>query len=85
MRSFSGQISKERAKFTKFMLFKEILFLIMFGIALPTADIYSDILLIHTLHTNPTKFKCYSNVIESYQVKDGTYDCEDMSDEQGKF
>ena len=81
--------SRERVKFTKFMLIKEIVLLIVFGIVLPTADIYSDVVLIHELHTNPTEFRCYSNesyrVIESYRVKDGKNDCQDGSDEIGEY
>ena len=81
--------SREGVKFMKFMLIKEIVLLVVFGIVLPTADVYSDVVLIHELHTNPTEFRCYSNesyrVIESYRVKDGKNNCQDSSDENGEY
>ena len=68
----------------KIQVKKEVFLLIFFGIILPTSDVYSDVVLIHQLFTNPTHFKCHSHVIPSTDVRDGYNDCDDGSDEYGK-
>ena len=84
--------SKTSARFTRVAFAKEILMLLVFGICLPTTDVYSDVVLIHQLFTNPTDFKCHSHVIPSWWVRDGGdyfgnglyTNCDDGSDEHGK-
>ena len=79
--------SKTQVKFTKLRFFKEVVFLIAFGIALPTSDVYSDVALIYQLgtgHESPNEFKCYSHVIGTHFVKNGRNNCDDGSDEYGK-
>ena len=66
-------------------MFTEIVLLLACGIALPTADVYSDIAMVYQLFTNPNEFQCYSHVIRYDSVKDGRKDCEDGSDEHGRY
>ena len=76
--------SQTSARFTRVAFAKEILMLLVFGICLPTTDVYSDVVLIHQLYTNPTQFKCHTHVIPSWQARTGQDTCDDGSDEHGK-
>ena len=75
------------AKLLGFSFWKEVLLLSLFGISLPTVDVYSDGALIIQLYTDTTKqFKCLSDgkVIWAGHIKNGYYGCSDGSDERGK-
>ena len=67
---------------------KEVLLLCLFGMALPTADVYSDGALIIQLYVGiPSEFRCLSDgkIIRVRWVRDGgPPDCSDGSDEGGK-
>ena len=71
-----------------FSFWKEVLLLCLFGMALPTVDVYTDGALIVQLYTDTTQqFRCLSDgkVIEAWEVRDGWHDdCSDGSDERGK-
>ena len=76
------------AKLLGFSFWKEVLLLCLFGIALPTVDVYSDGALIIQLYTDTTlQFKCLSDgkVLPFLSfVRDKDDDCSDGSDERGK-
>ena len=66
---------------------KEVLLLCLFGMALPTGDVYSDGALIIQLYVGtPSEFRCLSGdkVVGVPDVRDDYKDCPDNSDEQGK-
>ena len=75
------------AKLLGFSFWKEVLLLCLFGITLPTVDVYSDGALIIQLYTDTTKqFQCLSDgaVWLEGVVRNGYDDCSDGSDERGK-
>ena len=76
------------AKLLGFSFWKEVLLLCLFGIALPTVDVYSDGALIIQLFTDTTLsgFRCLSDgkVFDASVVKTGIDTCSDGSDERGK-
>ena len=66
---------------------KEVLLLCLFGMALPTVDVYSDGALIIQLYVGiPEEFKCLSDgkIIPAGWVRSGYDHCSDGSDERGK-
>ena len=81
---------RKRPKYAKllgFSFWKEVLLLCLFGMTLPTVDVYSDGALIIQLYTDTTQnFRCLSNgkVIPAGYVKDEYRTCSDESDERGK-
>ena len=86
---------RKRPKYAKllgFSFWKEVLLLCLFGITLPTVDVYSDGALIIQLYTDTTQqFRCLSDgnlsdifYLHRYRVRDGRDDCSDGSDERGK-
>ena len=86
-----GSISRRKrpkyAKLLGFSFWKEVLLLCLFGITLPTVDVYSDGALIIQLYTDTTQqFKCLSDgkVIEARRVRNRYDSCSDGSDERGK-
>ena len=94
--SQGSRSGREKPKYCKLVgktFIKEVLLLCLFGIALPTGDIYSDVALIIQLYTDTTlSFRCLSDgrEIPGSWVRDidvhegGGDDCSDGSDEQGK-
>ena len=88
---FQGSRScMKRPKYTKLLGFsfvKEVLLLCLFGIFLPTVDIYSDGALIIQLFTDTTQqFRCLSDgqILIARFVRDWGDDCSDGSDQRGK-
>ena len=87
---FRSGSQRKGPKYTKllgFSFWKEVLLLCLFGIALPTVDVYSDGALIIQLYTDTTlQFKCRSDgkVIKANRVRNGYDSCSDGSDERGK-
>ena len=81
---------RKRPKYTKLLGFsfvKEVLLLCLFGIFLPTVDVYSDVALIIQLCTDFTQqFRCLSDgqVLIASFIRDKGDDCSDGSDERGK-
>ena len=66
-----------------------MLLLCLFGIFLPTADVFSDVTLVIQLITATTlekPFECLSDgsIVQVRRVRDGKEDCSDGSDEGGK-
>ena len=89
--SQGSRSQRKRPKYAKllgFSFWKEVLLLCLFGITLPTADVYSDGALIIQLYVGtPSEFRCLSDgkIIRLRWVRDGGQpDCSDGSDEQGK-
>ena len=75
------------AKLLGFSFWKEVLLLCLFGITLPTVDVYSDGALIIQLYTDTTQqFRCLSDgkIIPASWAKDEYDQCSDGSDERGK-
>ena len=75
------------AKLLGFSFWKEVLLLILFGMTLPTVDVYSDGALIIQLYVDTTlQFGCLSGgkVIQASWVRNGHDHCSDGSDERGK-
>ena len=74
-------------KLKGFSFVKEVLLLCLFGISLPTVDVYSDGALIIQLYTDTTQqFRCLSDgkVIRAREVRRFGNQCSDGSDERGK-
>ena len=86
--SRSGRKKPKYDKLVGKTFVKEVLLLCLFGMALPTADVYSDGALIIQLYVGiPSEFRCLSDgkIIRVRWVRDGgPPDCSDGSDERGK-
>ena len=89
--SHGSRSQRKGPKYTKllgFSFWKEVLLLCLFGMALPTVDVYSDGALIIQLYTDNTlQFRCFSDgkvILTRYVNDGGRPDCSDGSDERGK-
>ena len=86
--SRSGRKKPKYDKLVGKMFVIEVLLLCLFGMALPTADVYSDGALIIQLYVGiPSEFRCLSDgkiILLSWVRDGGRPDCSDGSDEGGK-